>query len=254
MNIMNTTNKHVQTRTALIIGASGLVGGHCLKYLLDSEHYHKVIALVRRPLIDPDQKDHSQNPEQPYQHPKLNQVIIDFDKLDDYRSLIQADDIYCAIGTTVLKSPSRADYTRIDYTYPFEIAKIAFENGATRFALVSALSASPNSLLFYSRVKGHLEDAVSNIPFQGCYIFQPSYLVGDRKEFRLIEKIGVAVLTVLQPLLIGPLFQFRAVRAKEVAFAMVQKTIEGVPGVHIIPSPKIHQIYISKSPEYTEYK
>lgn len=216
------------SRTALIIGASGLVGGHCLDYLLQEECYTQVTALLRRPLL--------------ISHPKLVQVIINFDQLDLYANQMMGDDIYCTIGTTVLKSPSYEQYLKIDFAYPVEIANIAFKNGAKRIALVSALSANPNAFLFYSRVKGKLEETINEIPFQGTYIFRPSYLMGDRKEFRLIEKIGVSFLNFIKPILIGPLKRFRTIEAKAVAFAMVKKTVEGNPGIHLYQNPEIAEI------------
>jgi len=150
-------NQTINPKTAIILGASGLVGRHCLKALLQETSYTEIIALVRKPLK--------------VNHPKLKTYNIDFDTPELYKELIKGDDVYCCLGTTFLKSPKKEDYFRIDFTYPFEIAKIAKENGAERFALVSALNANPKSFLFYSRVKGKLEKSLESLNYKGLYIF-----------------------------------------------------------------------------------
>lgn len=215
-------------RSALLIGGTGLVGKHCLEYLLNEPMYEKVILLVRSPFSKT--------------HPKLQVELIDFDKIEQYRNIIKADDIYCAIGTTVLKTPNKEDYFKIDYTYPVEIAKIALNNGAKRYSVVSAMSANPNSFLFYSRVKGQLEKTLSQMPFEGVYIFRPSYLLGERNEFRLIEKIGQFILALMKPLLIGSLKKYRSILAKDVAHVMVEKTLEEETGVQLYLSDQIQDI------------
>ncbi len=218
-----------KNRTALLIGGTGLVGAYCLDFLLEEPAYESVVMLTRRHIDK--------------QHSKLKIEIVDFDNIDAYSDLIKADDVYCAIGTTFLKSPRKEDYFKIDYIYPEKIANIALQNGAQRFTLVSALSASPNALLFYSRVKGKLEAAVSKLGFSGVYIFRPSYLLGKRKEFRPIEMIGRIILSILKPFLIGKLKPIRAIEARSVAKAMVLKTLEGKAGVYIFSSDQIQAMF-----------
>lgn len=216
-------------RTALVIGASGLVGGLCLDYLLNEPRYSEVRALVRRPLHK--------------SHPKLIEKIIDFDRIADFEQDIQGLDVYCCIGTTFLKSPKVAAYTKVDFTYPHEIAEIAKKNGAERFALVSALTANPKGILFYSRVKGKLEEVIKKCHFQSTVILRPSYLIGERREFRLIEKLGGLTLKVLSPLLKGPFLQMRAIEAKVVARVLVDLCVQGKPGTTIYLSDEIQRIY-----------
>lgn len=218
-----------QTRTALVIGASGLVGGYCLDALLREPLYSEVHVLVRRPLNR--------------QHEKLKQIIIDFNHPDKYKENIKGQDIYCCIGTTVLKSPKREDYFRIDFEYPVSIAKIALANGSERFALISALSANSKSLLFYSRVKGQLEDAITQLKFKSVVILRPSYLIGDRKEFRPIEKMGAGLLKLLSPILVGPLRQYRAILAKVVGESLVLATVKHSAGIHIYDNEAIQGLY-----------
>ena len=212
-------------KTALLVGASGLVGGYCLEYLLAEPAYEKVIVLVRTSLL--------------IKHPKLEQHVIEFDKLGEYQHLIKAEHIYCCLGTTVLKSPKKSDFLKVDFTYPVTVAKIAKANGASQYSVISALSADPKSLLFYSRVKGELENAIIALGFNSVQIFRPSYLVGKRQEFRPIERMGVGVLKLLSPLLIGPLRKFRAIDAKAVAYAMVKQSVAEQPGVNIWRSDNI---------------
>lgn len=216
-------------KTAILIGASGLVGGYCLKALLKNPTYEKVIALVRRPLL--------------LSHPKLTLLLVDFDNLENYRTLIKGDDVYCCIGTTFLKSPNIKEYYKIDFQYPYEIAKIAKENGADFFALVSALSASKTSLLNYSRVKAALEEGIAKLSFESVYVMRPSYLVGKRKEFRLIERIGVTLLKLLKPFLQKRLRKYRTIEAKVVGETMVYCSTISTSGFHILPSDKIQEIY-----------
>ena len=216
-------------KTALLLGASGLVGGFCLDFLLAEPGYDKVVVLVRRPL----QKN----------HPKLEQHIINFDQPETYQSFLHAEDVYSCLGTTVLKSPNRSDYFKIDFSYPFEIAKIAKENGTKQFSFVSALSANPKSWFFYSRVKGKFETAIIELGFESIQMFRPSYLVGERIEFRPIEKIGVFILKCLSPFMRGGLKKFRPIEAKAVAYAMVKKSIEHAPGVHIWFGDQMQEIW-----------
>lgn len=220
-------------KTALIVGSSGLVGGYCLEYLLQEPAYKKVIALVRTPLLET--------------NPKLEQHVIDFDKLEDYNHIIKCDDIYCCLGTTVLKSPKKADYIKVDFTYPVTIAKIAKANGAEQYSVISALSADPKSLLFYSRIKGQMENAITALGFKSVQVFRPSYLIGKRQEFRPIEKMGVWVLRILSPFLLGPLRKFRAIEAKAVAYAMVKMSVAERQGIHIWQSDEIQRIYNQKN-------
>lgn len=214
-----------QFRTALLIGGTGLVGRHCLDLLLAEPIYEKIIMLVRRPFS--------------FTHPKLKVLLVDFDNIEQYSHLLVAEDVYCAIGTTFLKTPKKEDYFRIDFTYPEKIANIVVRNGGKRFALVSALSANPNALLFYSQVKGKLEEAIERMAYESVYIFRPSYLLGNRLEFRPMESVGRLLLMLAKPILIGKLRRYRAIDAKCVAQAMVARMLAGESGIHIYQSDEI---------------
>jgi uncharacterized protein YbjT (DUF2867 family) len=219
----------MDSKTALLVGATGLVGGHCLRFLLEDDYYGKVVVLARRKL--------------PLDHEKLEQQVIDFDSLAQKANLIKTDDIYCCLGTTRKKAVSDEAYYRVDFTYPFEIARLGRANGAERYAIVTAIGASPHSRFLYNRTKGEIEKAVSRLGFPGVYLFRPSLLVGERGEERKWEERELMIGNKLSFLLVGPMKRFRPIEAQAVAFAMVQTTRQGRPGVHIIESEEIREMY-----------
>lgn len=214
-------------KTALIAGASGLVGSYCLQLLLQSERYAKVIAIGRRPL--------------PRQHPKLEQLTVDFDRLDNYRHSLIADDIYCCLGTTIRQAGSKEKFSLVDLTYVKQLAAITSANFASQFLVVSSLGADPASPIFYSRVKGQMEKAVKPMPFLAVHIFQPSLLLGERPQKRFGEQLAQAVMPRLNFLLQGPLKKYRPVRAEMVAAAMLQAARQDGAGVCIHTSDKIEK-------------
>ena len=214
-----------ETRSALLIGATGLVGGHCLDLLLEDATYQKVVALGRRML--------------PVEHRKLEQHIIDFDRLADYAHLIRAQDVFCCLGTTIKKAGSREAFRRVDFTYPHEVARIAAKNRAEQMLLVSALGADAKSRVFYNRVKGETEDAVGRLPFRGVQIFRPSLLLGERQEIRRGEQIAERVMKLFSFAFVGSLKKYLPVDARKVASAMIQVANQRPPGRNIFQSDSI---------------
>lgn len=194
-------------KTALIAGASGLVGKQLLFKLLENPTYHRIIALVRKKL--------------PIRHDKLVQMEVDFDKLYDYKYQLLGDDFFCCLGTTLKKAGSKEAFYKVDYNYCYELAKIAVENKAQNFLLVSAVGADAASTIFYSRVKGELERDIQALPIQHIHIFHPSLLVGNRLEHRLGEKLGIGLAKVVSPLLTGSLKKYKPIEATKVANALI---------------------------------
>lgn len=207
-------------KTALLIGASGLVGSQLLQQLLNDARYETVVALVRRPLD--------------LQHPKLRQEIIDFDHPDPEK--IKGDDLYCALGTTLRKAGSKEAQYRIDCTYPFEIGKIGRQNGVQQYLLVSSVGADAKSSNFYLRTKGELEEKLTALDFKTFVAARPSFLLGERNEFRLGEKIGI-VLAQTFAFLIPK--KYRGIQASQVAAALIELANQDLGGVHVIESDRL---------------
>ncbi len=212
-------------KTALIVGASGLVGRYCLDELLASDRYDQVLAVVRRPLERT--------------HAKLEQLQLDFDRLEDSGSRLRADHVFCCLGTTMRKAGSHDAFRKVDYEYPLRLARVTRQAGASQFALVSSWGAHPRAKVFYSRVKGGVENAISDLAFPGLIIVRPSVLLGQRRESRPGETIGKLVLTALAPLLRGPVRRLRPIEARTVARAMVEMVGRELRGRHILESDAI---------------
>jgi uncharacterized protein YbjT (DUF2867 family) len=216
------------SRTALLLRATGLVGGHCLDLLLAEPAYARVVVLGRRLL--------------PREHPELEQHRVDFDRLAEHAERFAVDDVFCCLGTTIGKAGSQEAFRKVDLVYPHEAARLAVEQGARQFLLVSALGADPTSRVFYNRVKGEAELAVQGLPFERVVIVRPSLLLGGRAEFRLGERVAEIVSRPLAPLLRGPLARYRPVEAWTVAAALVRLALDERPGIRVVESDQLPQV------------
>lgn len=210
---------------AIIAGATGLVGNNLLHQLLDHPDYTKVTALIRKKI--------------PLQHPKLKQLVLDFDSLEDYKKDIKGDVVFCVLGTTKNKTPDKEQYRKIDYQYPLDIAFIAQQNGVSQYHLVSALGANEKSFIFYSKLKGEVERDLKTIPFKAIHIYQPSLLDGKRKEQRSAERAMIGLMRILNPLLIGNLKKYRSIKVEKVALAMLRQSLKPLEGIFTYNSDKI---------------
>ncbi|MEK7729730.1 MAG: oxidoreductase [candidate division KSB1 bacterium] len=216
------------SRSALVLGATGLVGGHCLQMLLHDAAYERVVAFVRKPL--------------PLSHPKLETCIVDFDQLERHAAQARAQEVFCCLGSTIKQAGSQAAFRKVDFEYPHQLAQLAARNGAEQFLLVSALGANAESSIFYNRVKGEVEAAIAALPFRAVHIFQPSLLLGERQETRRGERIGEYVFKFTAPLWLGPLRKYRPISAKVVAAAMVHLAQQAQPGIHMHESHLIQSL------------
>jgi uncharacterized protein YbjT (DUF2867 family) len=225
---MSKIRQRQEQKTALIAGATGLVGGQCLNLLLEDNAYNKVIALVRRPLG--------------IGHAKLSELVVDFERLDDYADRLTCDDLFCCLGTTIAIAKSQEAFRRVDHDYPVKLANLARANACDQFLLVSSLGANPASSVFYSRVKGEVERDVSRLDFSGIHIFRPSLLLGERRELRLKEQIAESIASVLQFMFFGPLRQYKPIEASAVAAAMIEVAKQNRDGIHIYESQQIQKI------------
>lgn len=199
-------------RSAIVVGATGLVGSHLVQLLCESEEYVSVTALTRRELG--------------YQHKKLVERIVNFEELAE-SDLDFAHEVFCCLGTTMKKAGTRENFEKVDLEYPLHIASLAKKKNIRHFIVISAMGANEKALAYYSRVKGKLEKELTEMDFPQLSIIRPSLLVGDRKEFRLGEKAGELVLKVMNPLLIGPLKGVRSIEASQVALAMMALALHG---------------------------
>ena len=217
-----------KTRNALIAGASGLVGSHCLQLLLQSNRYSQVISIGRR--------------EVPLIHPKLDQRIVDFDNLKKHASELVADDVYCCLGTTIKKAGSEEAFYKVDHTYVTTLAQVTASKQASQFLVVSAMGADARSMMFYNRVKGEMEADVLQAGFETVHIFRPSLLLGEREEHRAGEEMASKIMRPLSGLMIGPLRRYRPIQAEMVARAMLFAASQDLKGVHIHLSDEIEAL------------
>ena len=215
-------------KSALIFGASGLVGSQLLKELIASPIYDEIHVFNRK--------------EQSYPSPKIVQHIIDFSNLREHINLIQGDDLFYCIGTTIKKAGSKKKFIEIDLVYPTEIARMASANKVGQFLMVSAVNADATSLIFYNQVKGEAENALCQLEFWALHIFQPSLLLGKREEFRLGEEIAKFVGKRIDSLTDGALNKYRPVEAKSVAKSMLLAAQGVENGIFIYPSHYLHEL------------
>jgi uncharacterized protein YbjT (DUF2867 family) len=218
----------VTRRTALLAGATGLVGSHCLELLLHDDAYGQVTVLGRRKLGTT--------------HRKLVQRVVDFDRLAELGDVPRVDDVFCCLGTTMKQAGSEEAFRRVDFTYVYELARLASRHRAGQFLLVSALGANRQSRVFYNRVKGEVEEAVRKLPFDGVHIFRPSLLLGDRRESRPGERLAILAGRALGFVFVGPLGKYRPIAARAVAAAMVRIAKEAARGVHVYESDRIRAL------------
>lgn len=204
-------------KTALVVGATGLIGGHLTRKIVNDPSYSTVKVLVRKPLD--------------FQHPKMEQIVVDFDKVD--ASLVVADDVFCCLGTTMKQAGSKEAFYKVDFTYPLETAKAALQNGATQFLIVTAMGADAKSMFYYNRVKGEIEKALTELNYSTLLIFHPSLLLGERKDARAGEGFAAVVMRALD--FLTPL-KYKAIKGETVANAMLAYAQKGIKGKQIIDS------------------
>ena len=207
-------------KTALILGGTGLIGKQLTHLLIGDKRYSKIILLVREPMN--------------LIHEKMEQVKFDFEKPD--AALVKADDIFCCLGTTINIAGSKAAFKKVDHDYVLDIARIAYSNGAKKFALVSSMGANKNSFVFYSKIKGKTEEGVKQIGYESFLIFRPSVLLGTRNKDRLGELLSIFVLKIFS---FATPKKYRPVDSGHVAKAMVAMMNTGKKGIQIFESDAI---------------
>lgn len=194
-------------KTAIILGATGLTGNHILHKLIEDKNY-ETIKLFSRSKIDGLPK-------------KVKQFIGNILDLTQFKANFTADEVYCCIGTTAKKTPDKTLYKKIDYGIPVAAAKLSKENNITTFLVVSAMGANAKSTVFYNKTKGEMEHDVLKQNIINTFILRPSLIGGERKESRILEKIGLVVIKIIQPLFIGKLKEYKIIDAENIAQAMI---------------------------------
>jgi uncharacterized protein YbjT (DUF2867 family) len=220
--------KCAMNKRALIAGAGGLTGSHLLRLLLASPRYGEVHALTRKPLAIADAK--------------LVVHVIDFDALAQYPSFPAVDDVFCCLGTTIKTAGSQDAFYKVDCTYVVGIARTALARGASHFVVLSAMGASADSRVFYSRVKGEMEVAVSRLGYRGVSIVRPSFLVGERGENRPGERFASAVLKPLAPLVPR---KYRPIEVRAVARAMLHFAEQAHAGTEVVESDRLQDFFLA---------
>ena len=189
-------------KTAIVLGATGLIGKKVTEHLLKNDTYSTVIILVRKPLN--------------INHPRLKQHIFNYDAIDN--TLLKGDDLFCCLGTTIKTAGSKEAFRKVDLDYVVNVAKASKGNGINHFAVISAMGANKNSTVFYNQIKGEMEEAIKAIGFDSTYVIRPSLLLGDRKEFRFGELIGKFFMITLSFLIPK---KYRAIYDVQVAISMI---------------------------------
>jgi uncharacterized protein YbjT (DUF2867 family) len=212
-------------KTALIAGATGLVGQALLQMLLEDERYAQVKLLLRRPL--------------PETHPKLVSLVVDFDalhtaELQDFLS--DTDEFYCALGTTRKKAGSKEAFRKVDYEYVVTLARKAAQAGIRKVALVSAMGADKSSFFFYNQVKGEVEYEISHLDFDLVYIARPSLLLGERQEARIGEDLAKVFDSLFNPIIPQ---KYKGIEAKKVAASMIAQLNSQKEGLVVIESDEL---------------
>lgn len=209
-------------KKALIAGSTGLIGSQLLQLLLNDDYYDRVKAISRKPLE--------------ITHPKLENIVLDFDRLAEHHDKLKADDVFCCLGTTIKKVKTKEKFRKVDFDYPVELAKLTKTNGAEQYLLVSALGADKNSKIFYNQVKGEVEEAIGHVGFKSYHIFRPSLLMGDRNESRSGEEAGKVFFKYFGFLV--PV-KYKGIDSIKVARAMQQLAAKHPQGMHIHESKEL---------------
>ena len=195
-------------KTALVFGSTGLVGGHLLDQLIKNENYNKIKLFVRSEIIINDLK--------------VEIVKTDFNNIEKHKEEMTGDHCYFCIGTTKQNSPDKDEYRKVELDLPKQIAQITKSNSVNSFVFVSSGYADPNSSGDYLKFKGLVEEELKRLSFNKLGIMRPSFLIGDRKEKRLGEKLGIFVFKLLSPLFLGPLKKMKPIQSEKVAKAMIK--------------------------------
>ncbi len=219
-------------KTAIILGASGLTGQQLLAALIADERYDSIKLFSRK--------------KTEIKASKVTEIVGDLLSLENFKEDFIADEVFVCIGTTAKKTPDKTLYKNIDFGIPAVAAKLAKENHIPTFIVVSAMGANAKSSIFYNKTKGEMEQAVLSEKNPHTYILRPSIIGGNRNENRPMEKIGITIFKLLQPLMLGKLKKYRIIEAENIAKAMLYLANKK-PEIQIIESDKIQKLALLPS-------
>lgn len=211
--------------TANVIGATGLVGKQLLKQLLENDNFEKVRIFVRR--------------DAGISHPKLEQQIVDFAQEKQWAKKLTGDVFFSALGTTLKQAGSKEKQYEVDFTFNLDFAQKAKANGIENYVLVSSIGANPKSSIFYTRIKGELDEAVANLSFKNLAILRPSSLTGNREENRWMEKMSIPVVRFVTRFIFR---KYRPISDETVAQAMIQAALKPHPGKTIWEADEVFEL------------
>jgi uncharacterized protein YbjT (DUF2867 family) len=210
--------------TVLLAGSTGLVGKEILSLVNADARISEIRVLTRR------------TPQKPQLSNKMRILVTDYSDLEENPDWFNVDIVFCALGTTMKNAGSKKVFRQVDFEYPLRVAKLAKAAGARGFVLVSAAGANPNSIFFYNRVKGEVEDAIRMLGFDRFVVVRPSLLLGDRGEFRPAERLA-SLFSGLAPR------AWKPVHAKQVARGVIESGLGGDNGGHmIVDNSRLHQL------------
>jgi len=217
-------------KKAVVAGATGLVGRHLVKELINSQHYDEIHILTRR--------------RSPFhKHPLVTEHLVSFDDLDEINGVFeQVNDFFVTLGTTMKQAKTKEAFIKVDYTYPVKLAEKAKDHGADRYLIITAMGADRDSRFFYNVVKGTLEERLINLELPSLHIFRPSLLIGERYEFRAGEKSAEWLSKPLSYVMKGRLEKYRPVKGSYVAAAMHAVAQKNSGGVHIYESDQLNHL------------
>jgi uncharacterized protein YbjT (DUF2867 family) len=198
--------------TANVIGATGLVGKQLLKQLLQNDNFEKVRIFVRR--------------DAGISHPKLEQQVVDFSNEETWVKNLTGDVLFSALGTTMKQAGSKEKQYEVDYTFNLRFAQKAKTNGFENYVLVSSVGANPKSNIFYPRIKGELDEAVTKLGFKNLTVLRPSSLTGDREETRWMEKMSIPIVRFVTRFILR---KYRPISGETVAQAMINAVLKPDP-------------------------
>jgi len=206
-------------RTAIIAGASGLIGKELIQKMIKSDQYRLIYSLVRK--------------KSGLVHEKIKELVIDFEKMDQLKFGEQIDDVFCTLGTTMKQAGSRDNFKKVDFEYVLALANLGKKAGASKFLVISSMGANPKSSVFYSQIKGRTEEALKKIGFNQLVILQPSLLLGERPERRVAERFSGFMMKALNFLIPD---NYKAIKAEKVADFMLKLAFKSTGAVSIVKS------------------